>query len=103
MDDFPWLAFLEHPCRGTEARVQCSTKQDVLLFLYMGFQNCPMICLYSLQISGLKVYSRCGPVHLWMFGKMLWFPAARHRLRLHGAVLKTLRDVCCDSAHCCGH
>lgn len=53
--------------RSTEAHAQCFTKQDVLLFLCVGFQNCPMICLYSLQISGLKVYSRCDTVHLWMF------------------------------------
>lgn len=74
-----WMTFLGWPYWSipAEEHVQCFTKQDVLLFLCMGFQNCPMIYLYSLQISGLKVYSRCGTVHLWMFGKMLWSPAAR--------------------------
>lgn len=86
--------------RNTEPHVQCFTKQDVLLFLYMGFQNFPIICLCSLQISGLKVYSGCGTVHLWMFVWKDGLLLQVHRHRVHRAVLKALGDLCSDSAQC---
>lgn len=102
-DDFSWLTLLKHPCLGTLRHVQCFTRQDVLLFLDMDFQNCPMMCLYSLQISALKVYSRCGTMHFWM---LVWKDAliSCPRTCAQAAQLQCGKncEMFADSTQCCG-